>query len=51
MIEKSEQVNNDMARLTGETLGDGEHCVKVTCREGNIDLLQESWFVLPWNET
>ncbi|XP_028399945.1 protein FAM185A-like [Dendronephthya gigantea] len=46
MIE-SEKVNDDVTRLTGETQGDGKNCAKVMCSKGNIDLLQESWFVMP----
>lgn len=45
--EKSERTADDLTTLTGQTHGTGEQYVTVKCQKGNIDLLQESWFVMP----
>ena len=47
MDEKSEQIAHGLRTFTGQTHGAGEQCTRVKCEKGNIDLLQENWFVLP----
>lgn len=49
IAQKSEQTGDDLITLTGETLGSGEHSVKVTCPKGNIQLCRESWFTMTEN--
>ena len=45
--EISEQIADDVKTFTGQTPGTGEQYTEVKCEKGNIDFLQESWFVLP----
>ena len=45
--EISEQIADDVKTFTGQTQGAGEQYTEVKCEKGNIDFLQESWFVLP----
>ena len=47
MDEKSEQISHGLRTFTGQTHGAGEQCTRVKCEKGNIDILQENWFVLP----
>ena len=47
IYEKSVEIADGLTTLTGQTQGAGEHYGKVKCQKGNIDLLQESWFVMP----
>ena len=49
ILEKFKEIIDDLTVLTGQTEGAGELYGKVSCKKGNIDLIQEGWFVMPKN--
>jgi hypothetical protein len=47
VYEESTGIADDLTTITGETKGVGEQYVQVKCHNGIVNIVQESWFVMP----